>query len=123
MNFREQLRELATLKGSIGVGLFFFFACLFSGRWHEPDLSAGAIGYAVVWAAYVVIAVQLAVRLNNARRDYALLALASAGLFLAMVGRTIIDGTGGSVDWAIATAIWAGISLAALAMLVVYRKT
>ena len=123
MSWIEQVRELASLKGSVGLALVAFLAATGFHYYRGIDFADAALGAGVLYAAISVGIVQALARLSGERRDYALLALGSLAVLVVMTGPEVFAGNDSNVSWPIVIAIWAGISLAATALVLVYRRT
>lgn len=123
MNRSDQLRELAGLKGSTGVALVAFLSTTTFNTLRALDSIMDTAIPGLIFAGFSVAIVQAMARLEGSVRDFALLALGSAGLLMLMVGTALFRSGSDTIDWLIVLAIWGGISLAALVLIVVYRRT
>ncbi|WP_338466386.1 hypothetical protein RXV95_12575 [Novosphingobium sp. ZN18A2] len=121
MGWREQLRELAGAKGSLGLAALVALGVLLPGAFRLNGLSAGSFVNAAVWAIAAVALVQVAARVSPPRNLTYVLAIGSAALAWLLFGPQIMGG-GDAASWLIAAALWAGISLAAFAALMIYRQ-
>lgn len=122
MSWESELSALASPKGSTGIALTAFLSATVFNVLRALESIWSTIFPGLIFAAFSVAIVQTMARLSGKTRDYVLLALGSAGLLVSMAG-TAIFRAGGDVSWPIVLAIWGGISLAALVLVEVYRRT